>query len=324
MKSGYQCKNQANQVLTYQLTFRSPKLAGHQWTVHEIVAEETGPKLCIMAGIHVNEVSSIEATFQLIEKFRTDLRRGTVSIIPVVNTPALQSRSEYICPIDGKNINFSFPGSSEGTFSEALADAILNEWSADADCLIDLHGGDLCETVAQFTVAPMIGDPKFDQLNLQLAAAFEPEIIVQLRPDQLAKPGRSCSGRAMQGKHAAFAEAGRNGVIEEHNVSFLRNGVLRIAGLLGMMDLQPPSLGRKPIVAREYVWVRAEVDGWCRYHVEPGEKVVQGQLLASISDYTGKLIHEVKASTDGYILWRCTHAIISSTTDLMGIATEVI
>jgi predicted deacylase len=273
-----------------------------------------------MAGIHVNEVSSIEATFQLVEHFRSELRRGFVSIMPVANPPALPYRSQHVCPIDGKNINFSFPGSGNGTFSEALAHAILNEWALHADCLVDLHGGDLCESVARFTVVPMVGDPEFDDFNFTLAAAFEPEIIVQLQPDQLGKPGRSCTGRARQRKHAAFAEAGGNGLIDDRSVTFHRDGVLRVAGLLGMMDSQSVAPEIAPFIAQEYHWARAEVDGWCRYAVEPGERVVHGQLLASISDYSGKLIREVTTPADGRLLWRCTHAVVTSTTDLLGVA----
>lgn len=312
-----------NQVSTHQLTFRAQVLQGWAWTVHEIAAPAPGPRLCIMAGIHVNEVAGIEATFQLVERFRYELRSGSISIMPVANPPAMPHRSQHVCPIDGKNINFSFPGGSGGTFSEALADAILNEWAVDADCLIDLHGGDLCENVARFAVAPMIGDPAFDQFNLTLAAAFSPAIIVQLPPDELDKPGRSCTGRARQRKYAAFAEAGANGLIDLHSVSFHRDGVLRVAGLFGMLDAPPEAPHEQPIVAQTYHWVQAEVDGWCQCYVEPGDVVDRGQLLASIVDYRGTRIREVLAPEQGYILWRCTHPIVTAMTELMGIASAV-
>ncbi len=313
-------RREGNSVSTRLLKFRSPVLAGWEWTVHDIAAQEPGPHLCIMAGIHVNEVAGIEATFQLVERFQNELRRGTVSIMPVANLPALPYRSQHVCPIDDKNINFSFPGASDGTFSEALADALLNEWAADADCLIDLHGGDLCENVARFTVAPMIGDPAFDDVNFALAAAFEPEIIVKLQPDQLNKPGRSCSGRARQRKHAAFAEAGANGLIDERSVRFHRDGVLRVAGLLGMIETEKATPEHEPFVANEYHWVQAEVDGWCSYSVEPGESVVSGQVIAAISDYSGNILRRVAAPADGRVLWRCTHAVVEATTDLFGVA----
>lgn len=310
----------SNVVTTRHLTFRSPTLQGWEWVVHEITAEEPGPRLCVMAGIHVNEVSGIEAARQLVERFRSELRRGSVSIMPIANLPALPDRSQFVCPVDGKNINFSFPGSSQGTFSEALADAILNEWAADADCLIDLHGGDLCERVAQFTVAPMVGDPAFDEFNFALAAAFEPQIIVKLNPDHLSKPGRSCSGRAAQRKHAGFAEAGGNGLIDEESVAFHRDGVLRVASLFAMIDRQPEAPKRRPFVADEYHWVQAEADGWCTYAADPGDKVVRGQLIAVIHDYAGNRLRELVAPADGYVLWRCTHAIVTAATDLFGIA----
>lgn len=305
---------------TKQVTFRSPVLEGWNWTIHEITSPVPGPLLCVMAGIHVNEVDGIEATFQLVERFRRELRCGTVSIMPIVNLPALADRSQHVCPIDGKNINFSFPGSSQGTFSEALADALLNEWAADAACLIDLHGGDLCERVARFSVAPMIGDKSFDEFNFTLAAAFAPDIIVRIPPELLMKPGRSCSGRARQRKFAAFAEAGGNGLLDGNSVSFHRDGVLRVASLLGMIEEQARTNEKQPFIATEYHWLKAEINGWCRYAVEPGEHVVNGQTIASVFDFTGSKIHDVIAPVTGVVLWRCTHAIVTSETDLFGIA----
>ncbi|MGO0060804.1 succinylglutamate desuccinylase/aspartoacylase family protein [Brevibacillus fluminis] len=308
------------QYATRQLTFRSPVLEGWKWTVHEITAPNPGPLLCVMAGIHVNEVDGIEATFQLVERFRRELRCGTVSIMPIVNLPALKDRTQHVCPIDGKNINFSFPGSSQGTFSEALADALLNEWAADAVVLIDLHGGDLCERVARFSVAPMIGDKSFDEFAFAVAAAFESDIIVQIPPELLMKPGRSCSGRARQRKFAAFAEAGGNGLLDENSVSFHREGVLRVASLLGMIEGQARRNEKQPYIATEYHWLKAERDGWCRYAVEPGDLVENGQSIASVNDFNGSKMYDVIAPVTGIVLWRCTHAIVTSETDLFGIA----
>lgn len=312
----------ANQVTTSQRIFHSPVLQGWEWTTHEICASEPGPHLCVMAGIHVNEVSSIEAALQLIDRFKQTLWRGSISIMPVANPPALPFRSQHVCPIDGKNINFSFPGDHLGTFSEALADALLNEWAVEADCLIDLHGGDLCENVARFTVAPMSGDVEFDRFNLALAEAFGPDIIVQLQPDQLHQPGRSCSGRARQRKYAAFAEAGANGLIDKESVAFHRDGVLRVAELFGMLVVPEAAAHKEAFLAQEYHWVRAEADGWCSYAVEPGQQVERGQLLAWITDYAGNRRREILSPADGRLLWRCTHAVVTTSTDLMGIAAQ--
>ncbi len=308
-----------NRISDRQVTFASPVLQGWTWTSFEIEAPEPGPRLCVMAGIHVNEVSSIEAVFRLRDLFGERLRRGHVSLMPVVNLPGVASHAQFICPIDGKNINFSFPGSPDGSFSEALADAILTDWAADADCLVDLHGGDLCEKVARFTVAPQTGDADFDARMVAMARAFAPEILVKLPVDQLHEPGRSVSGRARARRYAAFAEAGGNGLIDEVSVGFHVDGVLRLAGLLDLIDDVPSMPGHTIMEADEYHWVGAGMDGWCRYLVAPGEVVTQGQLLAEICDGAGRVARRILAPAGGRVLWRCTHPFISATTQLMGI-----
>jgi uncharacterized protein len=134
----------------FELAFPYAALQGWRWQGIDIIGQRPGPRLAIIAGVHVNEVSSIEAAIRLQRLLKPDELRGRVSILPVVNLPALSKRSQQVCPIDGKNINFSFPGRPDGSFSEALAWALLEDWAADADCLADLHGGDLCENVAHF------------------------------------------------------------------------------------------------------------------------------------------------------------------------------
>ena len=100
-----------------RLTFANPQLDGWQWPMVEIRGDRPGPRLCVMAGMHVNEVSSIEAAVQLQRRIRPESLRGSIAILPILNLPAVPVRSQYVCPIDGKNINFSFPGHKEGSFS---------------------------------------------------------------------------------------------------------------------------------------------------------------------------------------------------------------
>ena len=84
--------------------FDNPILSDYAWPLCEIRGKKPGAKLCIIAGIHVNEVSSIEAAIRLQSMFEPENMAGTVSIIPIVNRPAQYSYTEYVCPVDGKNI----------------------------------------------------------------------------------------------------------------------------------------------------------------------------------------------------------------------------
>jgi len=298
-----------------------PALAGWSWQGIEIVGAEPGPHLAIVAGIHVNETSSIEATLRLQSLFDPARLRGRVSLLPLANMPAVPRWSQYVCPLDDKNINFSFPGKADGTFSEALAYALLNEWAADADCLVDLHGGDLCEEVSHFSISQRIGDAEFDARNLAIAQCFDAELIVQLDPSHLDAPGRSCTGRAARRQHAAFAEAGKLGLVEESNVLFHAEGVLRLARLLGMID-SAPAHRRAPILLDRYLWVPAPDAAFYRYRVRPGDKVAKGTMIAEGVDMRNQKVAEVIAPSDGYILWTLTHALVNRDQFIVGLGVE--
>jgi predicted deacylase len=302
-----------------QLTFPYAALSGWSWPSTDIVGQSPGPRLAVIAGIHVNETSSIEAAIRLQHAINPSELRGRISIIPIINLPAVPERSQYVCPIDNKNINFSFPGSAEGTFAEAIARAILIDWADDADVLIDLHGGDLCETVSHFVVVQCTGIDVFDNGALAYAHCFDAELIVRLSPSHLRAAERSCTGRALRRQHAVFAEAGRIGLIEERNVAFHFEGVLRVAAHLGMIPFAPPHR-REPVIADEYVWVPAPADALYRYRVEAGHKVAKGTVLATGENTYGDRIAEVLAPEDGYILWTITHPVVQKDRFIMGLA----
>ena len=302
-----------------QLTFPYSALEGWSWPALEIVGQKPGPRLAVMAGVHVNETSSIEAAVRLQKAVTPGALAGRISIIPILNLPAIPERSQYVCPLDNKNINFSFPGRRDGTFAEAVAHAVLNDWAADADLLVDLHGGDLCERVAHFMVVQRIGDPDFDSTALAHACCFDAELIVRLSPAHMKAAGRSCTGRALRGQHAAFAEAGRIGLIEERNVAFHLEGVIRLAHQLGMIAAAPPRR-RAPVIADDYLWIKAPADAFYRYHVEAGQKVGRGMVLAIGENTYGEEVAAILAPADGYILWTITHALVQKDSFIVGLA----
>jgi predicted deacylase len=301
------------------LTFANPQLAGWQWPMVKIRGARPGPRLCVMAGMRVNEVSSIEAAVQLQRRVAPEGLRGSIAILPILNLPAVPVRSQYVCPIDGKNINFSFPGRKDGSFSEALADTILDEWAAEAEVLIDLHGGDLCENVAKFSICQMAGDSAFDEKSLALARCFDAEIIAALDPADMRAPGRACTGRARAGRRAAMAESGANGILDPVCIAFHLNGVLNIMSLLGMIDGPSIPATRDQVVVGRYLWIETPKPGLLHARAEPGMRVAKGQRLARITDLFGDEIGEIWAPEAGLILWRINHGMAGESEKVFGL-----
>lgn len=300
------------------LRFAAPALAGHSWQAIDIVGLSDGPTLAVMAGIHPNEVAGVEAAYRLADRIDARDLRGTISVIPVVNGAGYAERTEYLCPIDSKNINFCFPGHPDGSFSEALADAILTTWARDAVCLIDLHGGDLREEMSRFVVCQETGDEVFDRRNLEVARSFGSDFLVRVDPSHCDRPGRSCTARAARRQLAVFAEGGSHGLMPETDVGFHLNGVLGVAAELGMLGI-PQAPANRPTELARYRFLEAPADGWCRMPVHAGDRVDAGALLAEIRDSMGLPRAMLAAPESGYILWRVSHPIVHAGDAIVGL-----
>lgn len=295
----------------------------HTISVTDIVGERPGPRLAVMAGMHVNEVSGIEAARRL-ERIEPSRLSGTLSVVSLLNEAAWPSRSVGVCPLDDRNVNFCFPGDPGGSCSERVADAVLTDWAADAVCLVDLHGADLCEDIIRYSICQMTGDADFDSQALELARAFDVQVVVALGEEYLDKPGRSVTGRATRMQFGAFAEAGRGGLLGEDDVRMHYEGVLRVARHFGVVvadqDSPVASVRRvEPTLLNNYAWIPTPVTGWCEMQVAAGDQVSEGGVLATITPREGKQALAIVSPASGVVLWCDTHPAITAGSHIAGI-----
>lgn len=301
--------------------FSGETLKGYEWPTIEVIGEQPGPRMAVWAGMHVNEISSIEAAFRLADSLDPQDVRGRISILPMLNLPALHERSKLTCPIDGKNINFCFPGSPSGTFSEALAFALLEEWASDALCTIDMHGGDITEDVAHYTMIQLTGDVEFDGSLREAADAFGGELRVELPPTYLESTGRSMTARSKQRKLALFSEAGCNAKLAESDVAFHLQGVLGVATKLGIFDKKATTNleTAPPSIMSEVLVVHSVVSGWGTSLKEPGELVAEGERLVSVRDIASDNVSFVTSPYTGRVMWTDHHPSLEPGQAIAGI-----
>jgi len=278
----------------------------------EIRAQQQGRRLAILAGMHPNEVSSMEAALRLKTAFVEALERGSVTILPILNLPGLYQHSEFVSPIDGKNINFCFPGKIDGSFSERLAHALVSEWSVGADVVIDLHGGDLREDVAKFVMCQVTGEDEFDAQTRRLARCFDADIIVEFQPGQTKNSGRATNELPRLGRHAVMSEAGRNGLLDEESIAFHAGGVLNIARELGMIGGPHIRGNRAQRIMTAFDKVEAPDAGRFYCEVKVNDQVISGQRLAIIRDVYGGVVSEMRAPKTGRVLMVMTHGVVNA------------
>lgn len=166
-------------------------LAGRQWPVVTVSGAQPGPVLFVGAGVHGGEYPAVETVIRLGKTLDPATLSGTVVLMPVLNLPAFDARSMFVCPVDGVNPNRVFPGSPDGTYSEQLVYALTTEFIAHADAYIDLHGGDIVEDLVPFSICRK-GDHDTDRRAVALAKAFGlPYLLTVDRPVQPAKGSSS-------------------------------------------------------------------------------------------------------------------------------------
>jgi hypothetical protein len=143
-----------------------------------------GPVLAIVSGAHGTEYASIIAVERLAERVDPTELSGSLILLPLVNIPSFEQKVPHVNPIDGKSMNRFYPGRPEGTQSERAAYAITKNVVEQCDHLIDLHGGDLDESLRPYSYWSKTGNAAQDAVSRDMALAFGLDhiIVVTDRP----------------------------------------------------------------------------------------------------------------------------------------------
>ena len=273
-----------------------------------------GPVLAITGGIHGAEYASIEAALRLAHSLDPAELHGGVIVLPIVSMQAYKSRSIYIVPMDGKNLNRQFPGDAEGTASEQLAYWLTFNVFKQADYYVDLHGGDLNEALIPFTVFQKAGDKTTNAKSLELARAFGIKYLVGSDIK-----GSTISAAAALGVPGILAESGGQGIWEPHHIQVLSDGLDHVMLHLGMVEGTTNKLN-ETIVMNQFEWMRSEHDGCYYPEVHVGDIVTAGQHIGRVADFEGKTLQSIQTPVSGTVLFVITTLAINHGDPLLAVS----
>jgi len=298
-------------------TFDSLALAGVEFPIVEVRGERDGPTLCLLAGVHGCEYSSIQAVRTLVRSLPANELSGRVLALAFVNPASFLQRTPFVSPQDGKNPNRSFPGDRDGSFTEALAYHVFRELIAPSDFLIDLHGGDQVEALHPFV---LFDESEAGATARRMAIAFGFENLIQVPlAERIAGSTSAAAGDA--GIPAIIAEAGGRGLLEQPAVDLLTRGARSVMQELGMLAGEP-SPAQAPTLSRRFAWLYAPEAGWWRSEVQPGDEVAAGGRLGVIEDLFGDEIHVIEAPEDGVVLFMTSVPAVDRNGILCGLGTR--
>ena len=276
-----------------------------------------GAHLTVVAGVHGCEYTGMAAVMRLLDRLDPDTLRGTVTAVPILNQPAFWSRSAFVVPADGKNLNRCFPGDPGGSYTDVLAHEIFTRLIAPSDYLLDLHAGDLPEALEPFA---LYEESDVEDRSRRLALAYGLGHVVRQSRASRTVGGSTSSAAADVGIPAIIAEVGANGICDEASVERHLRGVLAVCADLGMLPGDGPAAAVAPVEHEGWIWMRSPVRGFWQPAVVPGQDVAEGQPLGVLLDPFGRELATVSAPAAGCPLFLTTSPAVPHDGLLLGLA----
>jgi predicted deacylase len=278
-----------------------------------------GPHLTVVAGVHGAEYTGQAAIMRFMRLIDERELSGSITLVPTLNQPAFWSRTAFVVPEDGKNLNRSFPGDPDGTYTEALAHAIFTTFIEPTDYLLDLHAGDIPEALQSFM---LFEESDVESESFALATSYGLPFAVRQSRAARTVGGSTSAAAADIGVPAIIAEVGANGICDEESVAAHLRGLANVCTDLGLLpsrqggdeDRQPP------VLAEGWEWLRSPVRGWWQPAIQPGEEVNAGDLLGSILDPYGEELCRIDAPASGWPLFITSSPAVMEDGLLLGLA----
>src|SRR3989442_9294446 len=196
-----------------------------------------GPVLALVAGSHGTEYTSIIALEKLIGSLNAKEISGTVIIVPLINIQSFEQKVPHLNPVDKKSMNRWYPGKMDGTQTDRASYLITKEVVEQCDHLIDLHGGDLDESLRPYSYWTKTGNENQDRISREMVLAFGLDhIIISTERPKDPQASRYLENTATtRGKPSITAQAGHAGTVEPEDLAALINGCLSVMRYLKML-----------------------------------------------------------------------------------------
>lgn len=261
---------------------------------------EDGPTLLITAGIHGSEYPGIAAAMELGRDVEPEHVHGCLIMMHPVNIQGFWARREFIVPEDGKNLNRVFPGNPLGTLADKTAYLISNNFFPIADFYVDMHSGDIHESLHPYVYYPGQPTPEIEAKARSIAKVLDMEYMVR----SLATGG-AYNYAASQGLPSILIERGGAGLCLREDIDAYKDDVRNILRKLKMFT--PPVKPRRyvPRDVENLIYLEALETGCWLHHIHSGDFVEEGQVLGHITDLFGNILTTYYAEQTGMILYIC-------------------
>jgi predicted deacylase len=251
------------------------------------------PLALVIAGAHGDEYEGPAAIQDLINELDPQKIQGSILFVPVANPVAFAAATRRH-PVDDGDLNRSFPGSAHGGPTEQLAHLLLQEFVFTADCVLSLHGWSKEASLIPYaeyaegdTAAMRASRDAAHQLGFQYLHPYEwPAGVL----------GEAVLARGIP---IVETEVGGTGTITPGGQVFYREVILRFLDHFHVLEF-PRKPGPRPVLV-DHSDIFAPHAGLFRTSLEPGDAVVAGQQVGTISSLDGSLLATLQAPRSGIV-----------------------
>lgn len=250
-----------------------------------------GPKVCLTAAIHGDELNGIEVVRHVLYSIDPAELSGTVIGVPIVNLQGFRRSSRYLP--DRRDLNRYFPGNPKGSSAARIANSFFSSVVQSCDMLIDLHTGSFHRTNLP-QIRANLRDPAVEALTRKMGSI----VVVH----SAGRPGCLRRAASEAGVPAVTIEAGQPLELQKQAVTHGIKSVETLLDTLGMLDRRPFWELKAEPVFYQSKWVRATAGGILFSDVSLGDRVKAGALLGVITDPITNSRQDILAPVAGRII----------------------
>lgn len=206
-----------------------------------MVKNGEGPTTFLMSGNHGDEYEAQIALGKLSRELEANDIRGRLIIMTMANFPAAQAGTRT-SPIDGGNLNRTFPGDPLGTPTQMIADYIEVHLLPMCDYFFDFHSGG-SSLYYPPTLLRGLGHSEAESEKLiELQTAFDaPYAWVFTSGGGRNTTSRTAMGAAgRKGVITLMAELGGGGAVSPEILALTERGIKRMLHCVGMLPAYSP------------------------------------------------------------------------------------
>lgn len=267
-----------------------------------INGKNDGPNLLVVAAMDASELNGVEIINEFINNFDTKELAGSITLVPVINIYELTTLGSS-APRE-LDISQAFPGDSEGTFAQRLADIFTKELLNQADVCVQLKTGEL-----NHEILPQVYCDISNRDHRHLAYAFKTPVVTSVENKYYYSLRKSADSM----KIPFFVyEAGEAMRFDSSSIQVGKEGIKNLLVLLGMVEGEAEGFkDHDTIVCEEQDWIRSPKGGILHSDISLGDNVKEGDLLGFITDpFGGDDDLKILSNSDGVVVGVNRHPLL--------------